>query len=62
MTEEFHKPFIKSLIIVAVVTVLSMVASNKLIKYYSEYNLLSHQTIEYSSLRSYSEPKVPDIK
>ena len=33
-TEEFHKPFIKTLMLVAIVTVFSMASTKYLVKYY----------------------------
>ncbi len=55
MTNEFHKPFIKSLLIVAIVTVFAMVSSRFVVNYYSKYNILPAQTIEYSSQKSQDE-------
>lgn len=46
---EFHKPFIKSLLIVAAVTIFTMISSRYLINYYSN---LSYKTLEYSSQKS----------
>jgi hypothetical protein len=46
---EFHKPFIKSLVLIAVVTMFAMVLSDKIVNYYSN---LSNKTIEYSSRNS----------
>ena len=34
MTEDFHKPFIKSLVIVALVTIFAMVSSRYVVDYY----------------------------
>lgn len=48
-TEEFHKPFIKNLILIAVVTMFAMVSSRYIVNYYSN---LTHKTIEYSSQNS----------
>lgn len=39
MNEEFHKPFIKSLIIAAIVTVFAMVSSNFVVNYYYKHSL-----------------------
>ena len=52
MNEEFHKPFIKSLIVVGLVTVFAMVSSRFLVDYYMDHNLLPYPTIEYSSQKS----------
>lgn len=35
-TKEFHEPFIKSLILVAIVTVFTMASTKYLVKYYLE--------------------------
>ena len=55
MTEDFHKPFIKSLLIVAIVTVFAMVSSRFVVNYYSKYNILPAKSIEYSSQKSQDE-------
>jgi hypothetical protein len=52
MINEFHKPFIKSLIIVALVTVFAMVSSKYIIEYYINHSFYPHKTIEYSSQKS----------
>ena len=46
---EFHKPFIKSLIVIAVVTMFAIVSSRHIVHYYSN---LPHKTVEYSSSNS----------
>lgn len=46
---EFHKPFIKSLVLIAVVTIFAMVSSKHIVNYYSN---LPHKTVEYSSHNS----------
>jgi hypothetical protein len=46
---EFHKPFIKSLIVIAVVTMFAIVSSRTIVNYYSG---LQYKTIEYSSHNS----------
>lgn len=46
MNEEFHKPFIKSLLIIAMVTLFAMVSSHYLVDYY--YNLYKNN-IDYTS-------------
>ena len=48
MNEEYHKPFIKSLIIVAFVTVVAVISSHYIIDYYANQLLLPPKTIEYS--------------
>ena len=52
MTNEIHKPFIKSLVLVALVTVFAMVSSRYVVKYYLSHNYPPAQTIEYSSQKS----------
>jgi len=46
---EFHKPFIKSLSIIALVTIFAMFSSRYIVNYYSN---LSHKTVEYSSINT----------
>ena len=46
---EFHKPFIKSLVLITIVTMFAMVSSRYIVNYYSN---LSHKTLEYSSQKS----------
>ena len=55
MNENFHKPFIKSLIIASVVTVFAMVSSKFVIEYYMNHSLYPHKTIEYSSQQQFNE-------
>lgn len=52
MNEEFHKPFIKGLIVVAMVTLFSMVSSRLVIDYYIN---LSYKTPIFTSQKSYGE-------
>ena len=52
MNEEFHKPFIKSLIVVAVVTLVTMVSSKFIIEYYYPLSFSPPKTIKYSSQQS----------
>jgi hypothetical protein len=52
MTEEFHKPFVKSLLIVAFVTVFAMVSSRYVSNYYINTKFYPAKTIEYSSQKS----------
>jgi hypothetical protein len=52
MTNEYHKPFIKSLILVAFVTVFAMVSSRYVVNYYYNHNFLPVKTLEYSSQKS----------
>ena len=55
MTNEFHKPFIKSMVLVALVTVFAMVSSRYFVNYYLSHNFSPAQTIEYSSQKSYEQ-------
>ncbi len=52
MTNEFHKPFIKSLIFVAFVTIFAMVSSKYMIQMYSNNFISQQKTIEFSSQKS----------
>ncbi len=49
MTQEFHQPFIKALITVALVTVFTMVSTRYLINFYGNFKLGQQKTVEYSS-------------
>lgn len=52
MTEEYHKPFIKSLIFVAVVTIVTLYSTRFIAEiYYSSQNS-PIKTLEYSSQKS----------
>ena len=52
MNEEYHKPFIKSLIFVAVVTIVAMYSTRFVAEiYYSSHKSLP-KTLEYSSQKS----------
>jgi|688.fasta_scaffold163520_4 hypothetical protein len=53
-SDEFHKPFIKSLILIAIVTMFTMVISDKLMNY---YNSPRHKTPIFTSQNSYNEAK-----
>ena len=46
---EFHKPFIKNLVLIAIVTMFAMVSSHYIVNYYSN---IPHETLEYSSNKS----------
>lgn len=52
MNNEFHKPFIKSLIVVAFATIITMVSSKFVIEYYYSLSFLLPKTPEYSSQKS----------
>jgi hypothetical protein len=56
-TDEFHKPFIKSLFIIAIVTMFAMVLSDKIVNYYGS---LSYKTTVFASENSYNESKVAE--
>lgn len=49
---EFHQPFIKSLIIVAIVTVFAMISSRFVVDYYMNHSFYSSKTYDYSSQKS----------
>jgi hypothetical protein len=51
-TEEFHKPFIQGLMIVAIITVFSIVSSRFLVDYYLNSLIISQKNTEYSSQKS----------
>lgn len=53
MNEDFHKPFIKSMIVVAVVTIVAMFSSKYIIEIYSSSLKLPQKTHEYSSQKSH---------
>lgn len=50
--KEFHKPFIKSLLIVAIFTVFTMISSKYIVEYYMNHSFYPQKTIEYSSQKS----------
>lgn len=50
--EDFHKPFLKSLIIVALVTIFTMVSSHYMIEYYMNDSIKSQKTPNYSIQQS----------
>ena len=52
MTKEFHQPFIKSLVIVAFVTVFAMVSSKYVVDFYYNHKFSPPKSIEYSSQKS----------
>ena len=52
MNEEYHKPFIKSLIVVAVATIVAMVSSKYIVHIYASSLSLPAKNIEYSSQNS----------
>lgn len=52
MNDDFHKPFIKSLMVVAFVTVFAMVSSKLLVNYYMNFSLHPPKSVEYSSHKS----------
>lgn len=53
MNKEFHVPFIKSLIVVAVVTVVAMIFSRYFVDYYMNLSKLPQKNIKYSSQNSH---------
>ena len=54
MIEDFHKPFIKSLLIVAVVTLFALVSSKYIVNYYKNINYLPAEHTEKSQEKAYS--------
>jgi len=52
MTEEYHKPFIKSLIFVAVITIVTLYSTRFIAEIYSSSYKSPPKTIEYSSQQS----------
>jgi len=52
MTEEYHKPFIKSLIFVAVVTIVSIYSTRFIAEIYYSSHKSPVKTLEYSSQKS----------
>jgi hypothetical protein len=57
MTEELHKPFLKSMILVAFVTVFAMVSSRYVVNYYFNTKISPAKTLEYSSQKSQDTTK-----
>jgi hypothetical protein len=57
MNNEFHKPFIQSMILVALVTVFAMVSSRYVVDYYFNTKISPAKTLEYSSQKSQNEIK-----
>jgi hypothetical protein len=57
MNNEYHKPFIKSMILVAFVTVFAMVSSKYVVNYYFNTKISPAKTLEYSSQKSQNEIK-----
>ena len=54
---EFHKPFIKSLILIALVTMFAMVLSDKIVNYYSSKTYNPHV---FTSQNSYNSVKAAE--
>lgn len=50
--EEFHKPFLKALVTVALVTIFAMVSSRFVVNYYMKNVFYPQKTLEYSSQKS----------
>lgn len=53
MNKEFHAPFIKSLIVIGIVTIVAMVSSKYMVQYYLNSSFSPYKTIEYSSQKSH---------
>jgi hypothetical protein len=60
--DDFHKPFIKSMMFVAFITIVSMISSHYLINYYGKHSISSIKTIEYSSQKSQDSTIVSSIE
>jgi len=54
-TNELHVSFIKSMVIVAFVTVFAMVSSRYMVDYYFKRIISPAKTIEYSSQKSHEQ-------
>ena len=52
MSKEFHKPFVKSLVIIAFFTVFFIISSRYIVNYYSKMIFKPQKTTEYSSQES----------
>ena len=52
MIEDFHKPFIKSLVIVAIVTLFALVSSKYVVNHYMNIKYLPPEHTEFSSEKS----------
>ena len=52
MNEEYHKPFIKSMIIVAFVTLITMISTKYVLEIYSTLPSSYQKSHEYSSQKS----------
>lgn len=53
MMNEYHKPFIKSLIVVAFVTLIAMVSTKYVLEIYGSIPNSPHKSLEYSSQKSH---------
>jgi hypothetical protein len=62
MNEEYHQPFIKSLIFVAIVTIFAMVSGKYVTEYYLSSKISPLKTLEYSSQKSHDHSDSTDIK
>lgn len=54
---DFHIPFIKSLVIVAIVTIFSMVSSHYVVNYYMTHSKFATKHSESSTQGSYTNQK-----
>jgi len=54
MLEDFHKPFIKSLVIVAIVTLFALVSSKYIVNHYMNIKYLPPEHTEKSQEQVYS--------
>lgn len=59
-TNELHVSFIKSLVLVAFVTVFAMVSSRYIVNYYFNSKISTAKSLEYSSQKSH-EPTISSV-
>lgn len=57
MSDEFHKPFLKSLLFIAFVTIFAMASSHYAIRYYANSTNNSNETTIYTIKESNIVPK-----
>jgi glucan phosphoethanolaminetransferase (alkaline phosphatase superfamily) len=60
MTQEFHQPFIKALVTVAVVTIFAMISTKLVINHYGNFKSSGQKTVEYSSYEYQNSTKHAD--
>lgn len=52
MNKEYHEPFIKGLIVVAVATLITMISSKFIVEYYYDLSINHPKILKYSSSES----------